>query len=192
MTARGLRRWAIALLCPGLGMALLALGGCHSTERDFRHHLARNESATHALETWCSERGIMVPASIQAVAVDDPAEERIATPAIRAALRIDADEPVRYRHVRLTCANTVLSEARNWYVPARLTPAMNETLDSTRIPFGKVVAPLDFHRKPLTGPAPAQCPAGTILEHDAVLSRPDGAPISLVNECYTAANIAPR
>jgi hypothetical protein len=169
--------------------------GCtgDSTLTQFRRTLASHDSATLALEQWCGRRGIMTPPHIQAVQRDDAAAIP-ATPAIRAALQVDAAEPVRVRHVQLTCADTVLSDARNWYVPARLTPEMNRTLDTTRMPFGKVVATIGLHRRPLPAgtPSPAMCPAGTIHHETAVLHRNDGLAYSLVSECYTRANIISR
>jgi len=159
----------------------------------FRHTIASHDSATVALEEWCGRRGIMAPVHIQAVPLDD-ADQSPATPAIRAALNAGADDLVRVRHVQLYCANTVLSDAYNWYVPARLTPDMNRTLETTRTPFGRVVAPLGLHRQPLPPgtPSPASCPADTIQHETAVLRRNDGMPYSLVSECYTPANIRPR
>ena len=62
-------------------------------------------------------------------------------------------------------------------------------LDTTRVPFGKVVAPIGLHRVALPGPAPAACPAGTIRHDRAVLHRDDGLAYSLVSECYTRANL---
>lgn len=96
-----------------------------------------------------------------------------------------------FRHVQLLCGTMVLSDAKNWYVPARLTPAMNAALLSTGTPFGTVVRPLGFRRERLEshrGRA-AECPAGTVLSHKAVLRLADGRGISLVAECYTAANL---
>ncbi|MFM6832719.1 MAG: hypothetical protein ACKOVA_20640, partial [Novosphingobium sp.] len=94
--------------------------------------------------------------------------------------------------VRLTCGDTVLSVAHNWYVPARLTPEMNRTLETTDAPFGKVVAPLGFRRERLASRRGrmAECPEGTILSHRAVLRLLDGRAISLVVECYTRANLS--
>jgi chorismate-pyruvate lyase len=157
---------------------------------DFRKTLASHDSATIALEQWCERRGIMTPARVQAMAQDD-AEAVPASPAIRAALSVGPDEPLRARHVLLSCGGVVLSDARNWYVPVRLTPAMNHTLDTTRVPFGKVVAPMGLHRvaQPANSPSPAPCPAGTIQHDTAVLHRNDGLAYSLVSECYTRANI---
>lgn len=70
---------------------------------------------------------------------------------------------------------------------------MNETLERTELPFGKVVAPLGFRRERISemrGRA-KDCPQGTILSHRAVLRRTDGSAISLVVECYTRDNISP-
>jgi chorismate-pyruvate lyase len=68
----------------------------------------------------------------------------------RQLLRVSATELVRYRRVRLICGDHVLSEADNWYVPARLTPEMNRLLDTTDIAFGRVVQPLKFRRRTLS------------------------------------------
>ena len=38
-------------------------------------------------------------------------------------------------------------EADNWYVPGVLTAQMNEQLDTSDEPFGKVVKPLGFQRR---------------------------------------------
>jgi len=103
--------------------------------------------------------------------------------------RQTAFRPNGFRHVRLACHGTVLSEAFNWYIPARLTPEMNATLATTRTPFGTVAAPLAFTRTPLaTIPGRARpCPAGTISSHRAVLHLPDGRALAYLIECYTAA-----
>ena len=178
----------------GLLLIMLASACAQDTTlADFRRTLASHDSATIALEQWCAQRGIQAPAHILAVPRDD-ADAVPISPAMRAALGVDAAEPLAARHVLLTCGNTVLSDARNWYVPARLTPAMNQTLNTTRVPFGKVVAPIGLHRVALpTGvPSPAPCPAGTIQHDTAVLHRNDGLAFSLVSECYSRANIVPR
>jgi hypothetical protein len=107
---------------------------------------------------------------------------------------LGADGPIGYRHVRLSCGDVVLSEAHNWYLPGRLTPAMNAALAASDTPFGKVAAPLHFTRRPLDsrrGRAPA-CPADTVLSHRALLRLPDGQPLALVVECYTSANLGRR
>lgn len=151
--------------------------------------LAANDSATAALGQWCGTQGIALPPTIRALA--DRGATAAPSPAIRAALGVSSTEPVAYRHVRLACGSTVLSVAHNWYVPARLTPEMNRVLETTDTPFGKVVMQLGFRRERLASKRGrmAECPAGTVLSHRAVLRTADGNAISLVVECYTRANI---
>lgn len=121
-------------------------------------------------------------------------------------LGISETEPVRYRQVRLSCGKHVLSEAENWYVPGRLTPDINHVLETTDTAFGRAARPLNFHRRTLSAkllwsPLPQHWEmesipnerqdAGTlavphhVLQHTAVLSLPDGKPISQVIETYT-------
>jgi chorismate-pyruvate lyase len=151
--------------------------------------LAANDSATVALGQWCDARRIAEPSVIRALA--DRTAQSAASPAIRGTLGVSESDTVVYRHVRLACGSAVLSIAHNWYVPARLTPEMNHTLESSETPFGKVVAPLGFMRERLAAQRGkmAECPSGTVLSHRAVLKLADGRAISLVVECYTRANI---
>lgn len=142
-------------------------------------------SATATLEGWCADRRLAAEAKIVAKrgTADKPADAEV-----RAELKVGADEPVRYRQVKLVCGTYVLSEADNWYVPAQLTPAMNQALDGSDTPFGKVVAPLNFTRKTLSVQTLAtRKPLGPyVLEHKAVLSTGAGVPFSLVVERYTS------
>lgn len=169
----------------------LALSGCASAALPrFEKTLAANDSATLALGQWCAAQGFARLPEIRALA--DRAASNPPSPAVRASLGVSASQPVAYRHVRLTCGDTVLSVAHNWYVPARLTPEMNRTLETTDAPFGKVVAPPGFRRQRLASRRgrEAECPEGTILSHRAVLRVADGSAISLVVECYTRANLS--
>jgi hypothetical protein len=175
----------------GMMLATLALGGCASSgsRAAFERALSADHSATAALRGWCAARHIADPATILATPLPGPPQ---ALPAgLRAALAIAPDEPLRYRHVALSCGGTVLSVAHNWYVPALLTAEMNRLLDSTPTPFGTVVAPLHFRREalPRTRKVDPDCPAGTILAHRAILRAASGLPISLVIECYARANL---
>jgi chorismate-pyruvate lyase len=165
--------------------------------------LLSNDSATLTLDRWCEAHKLARPPKIVAERVHDndkePSEE------VRKLLGVGASDPVRYRHVRLHCGPHVLSEADNWYVPARLTPDMNKVLDTSDTPFGRAVQALHFHRHtlsaqllwsplpqgwdmaselPASGKGPLRIPAETI-QHRAVLSLPDGTPFSLVVETYT-------
>ncbi|WP_421839814.1 hypothetical protein [Novosphingobium sp.] len=171
------------------GLAFV-LAACSPTLARFERTLAANDSATAALRQWCEAQRIAAPAEIVADTEKDAKEA--ANPAIRAALGVGADEPLAFRHVRLRCGGAVLSDAKNWYVPARLTPAMNSALETTRTPFGTVVRPLGFRRERLASQhgRAKECPAGTVLSHKAVLRVANGRAISLVIECYTRANLA--
>ena len=82
-------------------------------------------------------------------ALRDRGIDRKADGRVRRLLQVGPGEPVRYRRVRLSCGDQVLSDADNWYVPARLTAEMNSTLDGSDTPFGTVVKPLDFQRRTL-------------------------------------------
>ena len=158
---------------------------------EFEAVLRRHDSATVALEEWCSLRGMADPARITAQTLAGAHGEAPAD--LRETLGVSPAEAVVLRNVRLSCGGNVLSVAWNWYVPARLTAPMNEALDSTDQPFGKVAAPLGFRRRALStvaGPAKG-CPAETISTHLAMLVLPDGRPLAYLVECYTAANLAP-
>ena len=149
-----------------------------------KHDLLSQSSATQVLTQWCARLRLADPPQIHAVSVPAP---NGADAGVRALLKVDATQAVRHRHVRLTCGGHVLSEADNWYVPGRLTLAMNRVLDQTDTPFGAVVRPLNFHRQTLAA-APA---AGAVLQVKAVLLTPQQQPISLVIENYTADLLGP-
>ncbi len=170
--------------------ASFALAGCAKDRLPrLQKALAASDSATVALGQWCAARDIARPPTIRAIA--DRGATSPPSPQVRAALGVSPGEPVAYRHVRLACGGTVLSVAHNWYVPARLAPDMNDALETTDTPFGKVVGPLGFRRERLAEQRGRmnECPAGTVLSHRAVLRIPDGRAISLVVECYTQANV---
>jgi chorismate-pyruvate lyase len=165
--------------------------------------LLSNDSATLTLDRWCDAHKMATPAKIVAERVQG--NDKAPTDEVRQLLGVTAADPVRYRHVRLHCGEHVLSEADNWYVPARLTPDMNQVLDTTDTAFGRAVQALHFRRRtlsaqllwsplpqgwematalPSASKGPLQIPAATI-QHRAVLALPDGTPFSLVVETYT-------
>ena len=166
-----------------------AEGRAAPTIAAFEAELAQHDSATEALRTWCEARGLASPAQI----IARPVAGAAARPprGLWQLLGIGARETIGYRHVELTCGSRVLSVAHNWYVPGRLTPEMNAALASTQVPFGRIAAPLAYHREPLEVLAkpPRDCPANTISAHRALLRLPDGRPLAYVLECYTADNI---
>lgn len=153
--------------------------------------LASHDSATAALEQWCEQQGLANPARV--IAEPAPGQFAAAPADLREVLGIAADEPLSLRNVRLTCGNRLLSQAQNWYVPARLTAEMNAVLATTTTPFGKVVAPLGFRRELIEtrrGAGP-DCPADTVLFQRAVLRLPDGRALAHVLECYAASALSP-
>jgi hypothetical protein len=165
--------------------------------------LLSHDSATETLQHWCESHRLAADPRIVAVRLNTepkaPADEQ------RELLQVGHGEPIRYRHVQLKCGTLVLSEADNWYVPARLTPAMNHLLETTDTPFGIVVHDTHFHRHTVSthllwtplppgwemNPAQSRAGAGRlavpdkVLEHRAVLSLPDGTPFSALIETYT-------
>lgn len=171
------------------GLALL-LSACATPQlAEFERTLAAQDSATAALGQWCQARRIADPPTIRA---EQTGTAPRPSPEVRRLLGVSESEPLAFRHVRLACGTTVLSEADNWYVPGLLTAEMNRTLTTTQTPFGRVVAPLGFVRERLsaTPGRSADCPKGTVLSHRARLMLSDGRAISLVTECYTQANLA--
>jgi hypothetical protein len=164
--------------------------------------LLGHDSATLTLDRWCDAHHLASPAKV--VAVRDREATRPPTAEQRKVLAVDESEPIRYRRVKLTCGGHVLSEADNWYVPSRLTPEMNQQLETTDIAFGRAAQALHFQRRTLSAkllwsPLPEawdmalsplpdaktlQIPH-EVLQHKAVLVLPDGTPISHVIETYT-------
>ncbi len=110
--------------------------------------LLASPSATLTLEHWCAVHGLASPALVRTEPLASGIDE--ADPAMRADLKVEAGEVVIHRRVALLCGNQLLSVADNWYVPARLSSAMNEQLEHSDAPFGKVVQPLQPWRRTLS------------------------------------------
>jgi chorismate-pyruvate lyase len=167
--------------------------------------LLSHDSATATLERWCDSHRLATPPRI--VALRAPGAERPPSAEQRRDLGASVDEPVRYRHVKLMCGTLLLSEADNWYLPDRLTPQMNQQLDSSDTPFGRVVQALHFQRHTISaqvlwwplpegwemssattaaaaGGGELRMPAA-VLQHRALLTLPDGTPFSEVVETYS-------
>lgn len=153
---------------------------------DLRSRILAAHSATFALESWCADHALAADPHL--VAERLPVPDKPLSVAQRARLAIGPDEPVRYRRVRLACGDRVLSEADNWYVPARLTPEMNAALDGTRTPFGRVVRSLAPVRSTVAVRGPGRGaetgPTDPLFEVDAVLSTGAGQPFCEVVETY--------
>jgi hypothetical protein len=166
--------------------------------------LLSHDSATLTLDRWCDAHHLASPAKVVAFRDRDANKEPTADQ--RKLLGVSATEPIRYRRVKLVCGAHVLAEADNWYVPSRLTPDMNHQLETSDIAFGRAVQALHFQRRTLSarllwwplpdgwdvaGGALPDATAKTlqvphaVLEHQAVLTLPDGTAISEVIETYT-------
>jgi chorismate-pyruvate lyase len=147
--------------------------------------LFANPSATAVLQTWCDRHrpGLKV----RAVVTD---RETVLAGSHAAMLGVAEADRVAYRHVQLTCGEEILSEADNWYVPARLTPEMNTAL-AGETPFGVAVRPLAPRRRNLSSERRWDGQGeNEILRHHAVLIAA-GAPISEVIETYQRAMLIP-
>ncbi len=163
--------------------------------------LLSHDSATLTLERWCAEHRLADPARIVARRVVGAAKPIPGE--LRARLDVDTTEPIGYRHVQLVCGERVLSEADNWYVPGRLSTEMNQRLDTTDEPFGKVVKALGFQRRTVSAELlwsplpqgwemsasggerePLQMPRD-VLRHKAILYTSAQVPFSAVVETYT-------
>ena len=169
--------------------------------------LLSHDSATLTLDRWCARHHLADGARIVADRVRG--QDKSPPAAVREQLHAEAGQPIAYRRVRLRCGEHVLSEADNWYVPSRLTPDMNRTLETSDTAFGRVVQPLRFQRHTLSArllwsPLPENWDSGRaplpranpdaflpipdkVIEHQAVLTRGDGEPFSYVVETYTGA-----
>ena len=162
------------------GLLFAAPARAQDAVRQLETELTASPSATQFLTDKCAALKLASPPVIKAVRVH---EDHPASAEVRKWLDVGADTVLGYRRVKLACGTHVLSEADNWYVPGRLTPEMNHTLDTTEVPFGAVVRPLNFHRNTLK--MEALDDQAHALRVTAVLITGEGAPFSLVVENYS-------
>jgi chorismate-pyruvate lyase len=162
-----------------------------------------SRSATATLEAWCRDHRLAAEPRIVALVV--PGMNKAPSDEQRRDLEVERDVEVKYRHVQLRCGANLLSEADNWYVPARLTAEMNRLLDTTDTPFGKAVESLQPYRRTiatrmlwtplpdgweLRPDRPAARNGGrlaipdALFEHRAILYTRGNTPFSEVREVY--------
>ena len=173
----GLTLCAVLLLVWGAQAAPNDTARLHAFEGELEAHA----SATAVLQSWCDAHARpgtrIVARQVQPAPVPPAADAR-------QALAIKPDEAVRYRRVQLMCADHVLSNADNWYLPGKLTDAMNDTLEHTQTPFGAAVSTLHFSRRNLS--TDFLPPKGKdVARHSALLLTEKGEPFSFVVETYT-------
>jgi hypothetical protein len=152
-----------------------------------RLDLLECRSATATLEAFCARDSVNPPCAIKARLLD--AAERPATPDQRRRLAAAASEQIAYRKVQLVHGEVVLCEASNWYVPGRLTSAMNERLVETDIPFGRAVAGLEPFRQTIASKSfwePGHAVPTVLFDHHAVLLTESGQAFAEVEEHYTS------
>lgn len=175
-----------------LVVVALLLAACATSRNDsfallqtLNQQLLASSSATLTLERWCADHELADEPKIVAIRVRDAQKAPSGDQLQR--LGVTSASELRYRHVELRCGEHVLSEADNWYVAARLTPEMNDALDTTDTPFGKVVRPLQPHRQTLAAKllwtGRATMPRD-VLEHRALLIDAQQQPFAEVVERY--------
>lgn len=154
-------------------------------QKELRDH----PSATLVLATWCARYHLAADPRIVAERVE--AAPKPAPESVRRNLLLAPGEALGYRRVQLLCGTQVLSDADNWYVPDRLTPAMNALLDHSDTPFGLAVQGLHFRRRTISSELlwhPGDRPMPDhVLRNVGLLTAESGTPISQVIENYTAA-----
>jgi chorismate-pyruvate lyase len=169
--------WMVGVAALSATQAFAQTGDVEALDRA----LFANPSATAVLQAWCDRHrpGLKVRAVVRR-------RETLPAGGHAATLGVGEGEEIAYRRVQLTCGDEVLSEADNWYVPARLSSGMNAAL-AGETPFGVAVRPLAPSRRNLSSKREwdGQGPSG-ILRHHAVLIA-DGKPIAEVIEVYQRA-----
>jgi chorismate-pyruvate lyase len=152
--------------------------------------LLASRSATATLRSWCAQHHLAATPEIVAEVLQGSVP---ATSEQRARLMVTADESIRYRRVRLRCGSRIMSEAENWYVPARLTAEMNRQLDGSQAPFGRVIESLEPYRRnfhmqvhwPMPGrEQQASAAAAVMFEHRAIVHAGNHQPLAEVREIY--------
>ena len=154
-----------------------------------QQQLLREPSATLVLARWCAAYHLAPDPQILARRVLGPPKPL--PESVRLNLALKPGEAIGYRRVQLLCGDRILSDADNWYVPDRLTPAMNRLLDDTDTPFGLAVRSLRFRRRTLSSqrlwtPGSMTAIPDHVLRNEGLLTVSGGLPISQVVENYTA------
>ena len=142
----------------------------------FEAELLSGGIATLVLERW---RGGRVHAEVVSGAAVTPTAEQCAR------LLLNADDIVTHRRVRLMHGDVILSEADNWYVPARLTPEINEILAGSDTPFGVLIRPLAPVRRTLS----VERDGNEMLRVAALVVDGAGVPLAEVAETYRLASL---
>lgn len=124
---------------------LIARLALYGTIQALSGQLLTSRSATLTLENWFKKSH---SSTTSIIAIQEVSAKK--TPSEGTLERLGASvDQVSYRKVALCLGGVVLSTAENWYVPAHMTQSMNRELQTTTVPFGKVVSTLKPFRAPL-------------------------------------------
>ncbi|MBO6038322.1 MAG: hypothetical protein IJ934_03600 [Acetobacter sp.] len=118
---------------------------------EFANRILTHHSSTATIEKWLRENQMAhcLPLHIEhkATGTEPPP---CPPPLLCKALKIDPSlsaSSLAYRKIHLLAEGRVFCIADNWYRPDILTPSMITQLETTDIPFGRVVRPLGFFRR---------------------------------------------
>lgn len=166
---------------------------CWELMHALSERILRSNSATEELERWCGERAIgdgRIVALRARNAIPEPCDDE----SLEALYPHDVRSQARFRLVELATAGIVVVEAFNWYFPDRLTLDMREALETTNVPFGRVVQPLKPKRRTylVRRRTPGQMmhakgpldPCATAFEHRAVIYGHGDTPLAVVHERF--------
>jgi hypothetical protein len=155
--------------------------------------ILRANSASEEIERWCRERSIG-DGRIFALSARHAIPEALDYKSLQALYPHDARGKALFRRVRLATSAIVVMDAINWYFPANLTAEIREQLETTGIPFGDAIKPLQTKRRTflVRRCMPEQLvdewrsidPAGVAFEHRAVIYGNGELPLAVVHERF--------
>ena len=193
---------------------------------EFSNRILTHHSSTATIENWLQENHMAhaLPLHIKHIAPETfppkthneaiEAHPAACPPVLCAALNVTpslSDSSLAYRKIHLFAEGRVFCIADNWYRPDVLTPSMRTQLETTDIPFGRVVRPLGFFRRILEHrvlwsplpqgwqrvlfqhynaqqekEAPLLPVPHNLFEYTAILHTHNGVPFSALVETYTS------
>lgn len=158
-------------------------------------------TVTLALERWCDLAGLgdgpitARPSGPSSVVTNLDLEIATALDLLPGR-RTSRLETVIYRSVELRRGLLALVEADNWYVPERLPADINQALQTTNSPFGKLIAPVGASRSEVrsidqTVGRSGQAMPRHLFAQSAVISISGGTRVAFVRERFLPALLGP-
>jgi hypothetical protein len=157
---------------------------------DLRSFLSGADSVTIALSAWC-ERYRIGHGQITAEPAADVSMPLEISDGV--ASRLGPLRGIRRRDVILCRGAAKLCRATNWYVPARLSAPTNLALESTKMPFGQVIAASGFRRVDARGGITAGDASDrhAVLVNEALVVGQDGQALAFVKERFLGGLLIP-